>query len=191
MHSSSLASIALLDTYAYENPQIHALRSNEACPRSCLQGCRLCLLRRPRFQRSERMQSNYVNPGLSRILIGGCPLLVGIQTTFGGNTPLIMGRVYQSCVNLTVVWPCAAKAVELCCLLATLWASKVFEQSTANMCWRQQRLLDVREACETPMISCSLFPARDVEHHAKHIFLCQSRVLLKHWQQQRLMSTFC
>ena len=38
-----------------------------------------------------------VDPGLINpwlILRGGCPLLVGIQTTFGGNTPLIMGRVY-------------------------------------------------------------------------------------------------
>ena len=26
----------------------------------------------------------------------GCPLLVGIQTTFGGTTPLIQGPVYES-----------------------------------------------------------------------------------------------
>ena len=38
------------------------------------------------------------NPGC---LIGGCPLVVGIQTTFGGNTPLTMGRVYKSWVNIT------------------------------------------------------------------------------------------
>ena len=41
-----------------------------------------------------------VNPGLinpwliNRACNRGCPLLVGIQTTFGGNTPPIMGRVY-------------------------------------------------------------------------------------------------
>ena len=37
-----------------------------------------------------------VNPGLINpwLINRGCPLLVGIQTTFGGNTPLIMGRVY-------------------------------------------------------------------------------------------------
>ena len=32
-----------------------------------------------------------VNPGIINcwlILIGGCPILVGIKTTFGGNTPL-------------------------------------------------------------------------------------------------------
>ena len=28
------------------------------------------------------------------ILIGGCPLSAGIQTTFGRDTPLIVGRVY-------------------------------------------------------------------------------------------------
>ena len=38
-----------------------------------------------------------VDPGLINpwlILIGGCPLLVGIETTLGGNTPPIMARVY-------------------------------------------------------------------------------------------------
>ena len=40
-----------------------------------------------------------VNPGLSRtpglFLLGGVQfLLVGVQTTFGGNTPLMMGQVY-------------------------------------------------------------------------------------------------
>ena len=31
--------------------------------------------------------------GDSSLINRGCPFLVGIQTTFGGNTPLIMGRV--------------------------------------------------------------------------------------------------
>ena len=44
-----------------------------------------------------------VNPGLinRRLINKGCPLLVGIRTTFGGNTPLILGRVLlRSRVNI-------------------------------------------------------------------------------------------
>ena len=45
----------------------------------------------------ERSFQGNVNPGLiNRWLMNrGCPVLVGIQTTFGENTPLIMRRVLQ------------------------------------------------------------------------------------------------
>ena len=50
------------------------------------------------FGDSSGCPSN-VNPGSKQnpevdVDWGGVPLLVGIQTTFGGNNPLIMGRVY-------------------------------------------------------------------------------------------------
>ena len=51
--------------------------------------------------RSLLMLTGFIKPWL--ILIGGCLLLVGIQTTFGANTPLTMGRVYQSWVDITGV----------------------------------------------------------------------------------------
>ena len=43
-----------------------------------------------------------VNPELIHRVC--CPLLVGIQTTFGGNTPLIMGRFTNPLSTLGVNW---------------------------------------------------------------------------------------
>ena len=40
---------------------------------------------------STVMLTGLINPWL---INRGCPLLLGIQTTFGGTTPLIMGRLF-------------------------------------------------------------------------------------------------
>ena len=63
----------------------------------------------PMLKRFMRLN---VNPGflnLSVILIGGCPLLLGIQTTFGGNTPQQKHGtgLDMSCVNTRATSPAA------------------------------------------------------------------------------------
>ena len=54
---------------------------NERCGRACAEGISAS---------RSNVKPGEMNPGG----LIGCPLAVGIQTTFGGNTPLILGRVY-------------------------------------------------------------------------------------------------
>ena len=62
--------------------------------------------KKKKLQKAGVWSRGNVNPGSQKpwlIFEGGAQfLLVGIQTTFGGNTPLILGRVYYSWVNITV-----------------------------------------------------------------------------------------
>ena len=83
-----------------------------------------------------------VSPGLVNlwlIWIGGCPLLVGIQTTFGGaTTPLKNGRAYQSWVNIRDELACTSRS-----------ASPFSESRLSGPCPWQTPELQRDGSCET------------------------------------------